>query len=410
MNALIFAQLIGIRQSKKLFLPFLAAPLLLLFCSYHAAGSWMRPEYVLAVFAILNALLSSEITHCLTIDEIKDGLFDLILLSPLSNGKLLLGKLCIPFSLGAAVSFGSLLLNNLLSFWFPFVPWQFDPATSVLLLFSSAAGCLTELIILMVLRRKNTNLHFFVITGGMLFSLGMYALLQISVYWFVFSAGLMLLFLTLLALRCLKQKSRITFSKKRIRFQSLYTHAPATPLGGMVRNNLSVFRLHRHSLLHLAIAVLSPVVIAFFLRQTPDAACEAFLTIAMASIAASVNIYLIYYAFLSENRSGIHDILQAAGYSCAFRILEKTITAGALSSVLSAFSFWAIACIHGYVGGSIVLLTMLNCFLSAMMTSVFFSGVHTFKSETAAKTIISLLSVLLQIGGLFLAAAPAVRC
>lgn len=402
MKALIFAQLIGIRQSKKLFFTFAVAPLLLLFCSYHATNSWMSPEYILAMFAILNAMLSGEIMHWLTIDEIKDGLFDIILLSPLSKGEILLGKLCVPFLGGITFSFGSLVINNILSKWFPFARWQFTIGTSLLLLFSCIAACLVEFIVLMVLRRKNTNIHFFVIAIGMLFSLWMYYLLEKSLYWFIFLSISITFFLALLAVQCVNQKSRMMPAKNRVFIQMLYSSPPATPLGGMVRNNLSVLRLHRYSLLHLCIAMLCPIVIAFFCSKIPKFPSEAVITTVMASIAASVNIYLVYYALLYENRQGIWSILQAAGYTARFRLWEKTLSAGVLSSLLSMVSFFGITIMRGEGNIKIAVLTVVNCFLSAIFASACFYKVNTFKTEIIAKIIISISSILLQIGMLFL--------
>ncbi len=402
MKALIFAQLIGIRQSKKLFFTFAVAPLLLLFCSYHATDSWMGPKYVLAMFAVLNAMLSSEIMHWLTIDEIKDGLFDIILLSPLSKEEILLGKLCIPSLGGVAFSFGSLVLNNILTMWFPFARWQFTIGTSLLLLFSCIASCLVEFIVLMVLRRKNTNIHFFVIAIGMLFSLWMYYLLENSFHWFLFLTISTTFLLALLALQCVNQKSQMIRAKNEILLQRLYSKSPTTPLGGMVRNNLSVLRLHRYSFLHLCTAMLSPIVIAFFCNRTPEIPSEAAITAGMASIAATVNIYLVYYALLYENRQGIWNILRVAGCTARFRFLEKTLSAGVLSSLLSVVSFCGIAIIHGEVHVKIAVLTVMNCFLSAIFTSACFCKVNTFKTQNIAKIIISISSILLQIGMLFL--------
>ncbi len=402
MKALIFAQLAGIRQSKKLFLTFVSAPLLLLFCSYHATNSWMSPEYVLAMFAILNAMLSSEIMHWLTIDEIKDGLFDIILLSPLTKGEILLGKLCIPFIGGLAFSFGPLVINNVLSKWFPFVPWQFTIGTSMLLLFSCIAACLVEFIVLMILRRKNTNIHFFVIAIGMLFSLWMYYLLKNSLYWFAFLTISIPLFLILLAIQCLKEKSQIMSSKNRVFFQALYSKPPTTPLGGMIRNNLSVLRLYRYSVLHLCLATISPIVIAFFCSRTPEVPSEILIAIVMTSITASVNTYLVYYALLYENRQGIGSVLRVVGYTDRFRFLEKTLSAGTLSSLLSVVSFCGIAIVQGKLHGTIAVLTVVNCFLSAICASVCLLKVNTFKSENIAKVMISVISILLQIGMLFL--------
>lgn len=409
MKALIFAQLLGIRQSKKLFFTFAVAPVLLLFCSYHAGDSWMGPKYVLAMFAILNAMLSGEIMHCLTIDEIKDGLFDIILLSPLSKGEILLGKLCVPFLGGAVFSFGSLVMNNVLSKWIPLVPWEFTVGTSLLLLFSCIAACLVEFIILMVLRRKNTNIHFFVIAGGMLFSLWMYHLLEHSLWLFVALGVSITFLLALLAVWCASQKSQIILAKSRVFFPTLYAKTPTTPLGGMVRNNLSVLRLHRYSFLHLCAAALSPIVIAFFSSGIPENLREAVLAAVMASVAATVNIYLVYYALLYENRSGIWDVLQVAGCSAGFRIVEKSLSAGSLSALLSVVSFCGITIIQGKVNIKIAVLTVMNCFLSAVCTSVCFYRVRTFHTEHFAKIIISMSSILLQIGMLFLAAIIGVR-
>ena len=404
MKALIFAQLTGIRQSKKLLFTFVVAPLLLLFCSYHATNSWMGSEYVLAMFAILNAMLSSEIMHWLTIDEIKDGLFDIILLSPLSRGEILLGKLCIPFIVGNAFSFGSLIINNVLSKWFPFVPWHFTIGTSILLVFSCVAACLVEFIVLMILRRKNTNIHFFVIAIGMLFSLWMYYLLVLekTLNWFAFLIISIPLLLTLLSIQCLKKKSQIMLAKNSHFIQRLYSKSPTTPLGGMARNNLSVLRLYKHSILHLCLATLSPIVVTFFCAQAPEIPTEPLIAIAMASITASVNTYLVYYALLYENRQEIGNVLRVAGYTVGFRFLEKLLSAGGLSSLLSVVSFCGIAIIQGKLNVIITVLTVVNCFLSAICSSICLFRVHTFKSENIVKVMISIISILLQMGMLFL--------
>ena len=96
MQVFIRTQLLGIRKSKRLMGTLLFAPLLLLFCSYNASNSWIPAEYLMALFAGLISMLSGEILHWLTVDEIKDGIFDIILISPVSRLRILFGKLFVP--------------------------------------------------------------------------------------------------------------------------------------------------------------------------------------------------------------------------------------------------------------------------------------------------------------------------
>ncbi len=82
MNSLICAQIKQINHSKILLVELMISPLVLLFFSYNCNNSWLlSPSCMVLMGAALIATLSSEILHIVTVDEMKNGTFDIILIS-----------------------------------------------------------------------------------------------------------------------------------------------------------------------------------------------------------------------------------------------------------------------------------------------------------------------------------------
>lgn len=91
----------------------------------------------------------------------------------------------------------------------------------------------------------------------------------------------------------------------------------------MVRKNISIFRLYKHSLLQLVIAMCVPVLvgcIAFFVEY---AKLKPIMILAFAAIPSVVNIYLIFYSSLYENRSKVTEILSINGIGVFIELPKK---------------------------------------------------------------------------------------
>lgn len=216
-------QLYGIVKSKRLLCTLLTAPAFMLFCSYYADTAIFPVQYVLMLFAGLISMLSSEVLHWLTIDEIKNGIFDVLLISPLSHSRLLIYKLFVPTITGACLAFLSLVINNILAKYYSFAVWEFTLVTSLLLLFGAVFFGLLEFITLLIMRKSNTNLHFFLLAIGACVMMGLFYLIQIKAFHIYALISIFLLSVGFtVAHILLKKKHQVLFSKSSYAFLRLY--------------------------------------------------------------------------------------------------------------------------------------------------------------------------------------------
>ncbi|MCH5278630.1 MAG: hypothetical protein J1E60_02455 [Christensenellaceae bacterium] len=389
-------QLYGIAKSKRLICTLLFAPALLLFCSYNAEAAIFPVQYVLVLFAGLISMLSSEILHWLTIDEIKDGIFDVLLISPQSRLQLLMNKLFVPVVIGAGLAFLSLVTNNILAKYFRFAVWNFTFTTSLLLIFGAIFFGLLEFITLLVMRKNNMNIHFFLLAFGVCVMLGLFYLIQIKALLLLVLISLFLLIFSLAAaLILLKRKHQVIFSKRRYTFARLYGDNKLSISGALIRKNISVLRLYKYSWLQIVIAVSIPVLIGSIEFFSAYSQLKPIMIIAFAAAPSVVNIYLIFYSSLYENRSRVADVLRINGVGIIRRITEKALSAWIVSCVLCAICFIATSLFCAL--SPITLLGTLGANLvSALICSMCSCRISSFKGEYIYKTLISIMVVALQ--------------
>ena len=393
---IIKTQLISIIRSKKLVCTLLFAPVLFLFCSFNAGNANFPVSYVLILFAGLNAMLSSEVLHWLTIDEIKDGIFDIMLISPLSRLRLLIYKLIVPITIGVSITFLTLLLNNLIAEYFHFAVWIFSTSTTVLLLFSACFFALLEFMTLLMTRKRNTNLHFFLLAIGACTAMGLFYLIEINAY-YVFTAIVtaLLAFGVYILLMMLKSKQRIISSKHSYVFSNLYSGQNLSPLRALLGKNLSVLRLHRFSILQLVTAVFVPVLAACFAFLQPNLLINVFVVLSFSAIPCVANIYLVFYSSLRENREKANATLRIIGLSPVGSIAEKAVTAWIVSSALCIVGYIATTVFHPLSIWTLFLMIGLN-FVSALICGILSFKVNSFKGENIYKALISVIVLALQ--------------
>ena len=101
------------------------------------------------------------------------------------------------------------------------------------------------------------------------------------------------------------------------------------------------------------------------------------------------------YSTLLENKSKMNEILQIQGISAVKRVSEKAISAGIISSVLCATSI--LSGISLYMCHLAILLpTIMNCFISAILSGFYSCKVNSLKAENIHKAVISMLSIVMQ--------------
>lgn len=395
MTFFIRTQLYGIGRCKRLLGTLLFAPALLLFCSYYAINSWIDTQLVLAMFAALVAMLSSEILHWLTVDEIKDGLFDIILISPVSRFKILLNKTVVPIVCSLCLTLVSLLLNNFLSSYDRFVGWNFSFATCSFLFFASIFSALLEFISLLVIRRNNTNIHFLLLSGGIFLMLWVYDLISknlILFYTVIISFTVLAVSLSLILLRL---RYRVSVKRNGYCLRHLFGDNKISVFGAFFRKNLSTIRCGKVVLIQFIIAAFSPILMVVIANAGNFIHLNAIVILLFSAIPSVTNIHIVFYSSLFENRNKINEILQIRDVTAVKRIIEKAVSAGVISSVLCAVSFLVIAlfCTHGAL---FLPLSVANCFVSAIICGIYSHKIHSFKAENIHKAVISLISVAFQ--------------
>lgn len=91
----------------------------------------------------------------------------------------------------------------------------------------------------------------------------------------------------------------------------------------------------------------------------------------------------------------MNEILQIQGISAVKRVSEKAISAGIISSVLCATSI--LSGISLYMCHLTILLpTIMNCFISAIRSGFYSRKVNSLKAENIHKAVISMLSIVMQ--------------
>lgn len=384
-------QLIGIIRSKKLVCTLLFAPVIFLFCSFNAENANFPASYVLILFAGLITMLSSEILHWLTIDEIKDGIFDIMLISPLPKWRLLISKLFVPAATGAGMAFFTLFLNNLITRYFHFAVWQFSMWTTVLLLFSACFFAVLEFITLLITRKRNTSLHFFLLALGACATMGLFYLIELHAYYVFIAIITVLLASGVYALfRLLKSNQRIISDKQRYVFPNLYSAANLSPLRALFGKNLSVLRLYRFSALQLVTATLAPVLVACLAFLQPNLPFDIFLIFSFAAIPCVSNIYLVFYSFLYENRSKANDMLRIIGVTPIGSIAEKAVAAWIVSCALCVGCCMATSLFRPLSIRALFLM-LAGSFVSSLICGILSFKVNSFKGENIYKALISVI-------------------
>lgn len=395
MRYFVRTQLYGIGNSKRLLGTLLFAPALLLFCSYYASNSWIPTQLVLAMFAALVSMLSSEILHWLMIDEIKDGLFDIILISPASRLGVLLGKLFVPIVGSSALTFVSLLVNNCLSQYSHFVCWEFSLASCLFLLFAAIFSALLEFISLLLTRRSNTNIHFVLLAGSVFLMLWVYDIIsKRPTLFYIIIISLLVLTLSL-SLFLLRMRYQLSLRRSGYCLPRLYGDSKITLFGALLRKNISTVRYGRYTLLQFFIAIILPILAGTLANFQEYLPVNAVVLLSLSIIPSITNIYIVFYSFLFENRNKVSEILQVQNISVQKRVFEKIACATIISCALSTVSFFVI---KAFCTCSIYLFlfTMINCFVSAVISGLYSNRIHSFKAENIHKSVISLLSVALQ--------------
>ena len=385
-------QLYGIGKSKRLLGTLLFAPALLLFCSFHAESSWMPARLVLAMFASLTAMLSSEILHWLMIDEIKDGLFDIILISPVSRFRILMGKLTVQVAGGILFAVSALLINNCMAMYGHFTVWTFSISSCSFLAFAAIFSALLEFISLLVARKNNTNVHFLLLGGSIFLLLWVYCLIEISLVLF-YAVTVLLLFISVISsLHLLKMRYQVTAGGSGYCFTYLFGNRKIGLFGAFFRKNISTIRYGKYTWLQFLIALLPPILLIAAGNIQSKIPINQVLLLMFSPISTVTNIYFVFYSALYENRNQVSEILQIRGISNIERVMEKAVSAGIISSVLCTVSFLA-ACVFAPCDFILLPVTMIHAFLSAILSSVYSSKIHSFKGENIHKVVISLLTI-----------------
>lgn len=395
MRFFIRTQLYGIRKSKRLLGTLLFSPALLLFCSYYAPNSQIPTQLVLAMFAALLSILSSEILHWLMIDEIKDGLFDIILISPASRLGVLFGKLFVPIVGSSTLTIASLLVNNYLSQFSHFVHWDFSLASCSFLLFAAIFSALLEFVSLLIIRRRNTNIHFVLLAGSIFLMLLVYDLISKSLMLFYIIIISLLLLAISLTLFLLRMRYQVSMNRNDYCFPYLIGDGKITIFGALFRKNISTFRYSKYALLQLLISTISPILVGALANLQNFFPVNAVVILSLSVIPSVTNIYIVFYSSLFENRNKVSEVLQVQNYTVLKRIFEKATSATIISCALSTVSFFVI---NAFCACSIYLLlfTIINCFVSAVISSLYSHRIHSFKAENIHKSVISLISIALQ--------------
>lgn len=395
MNTIIYTQLLGIWKSKRLLVTILFAPAFLLFCSYYAINSWLPVELVLAMFAALVSMLSSEILHWLTIDEIKDGLFDIILVSPFPRFIMLLSKVIFPIVCGTTLSVVSLIINNFLFSYGHFSYWNFSFASFVFLFFVATFSALLEFISLLIIRKRDMNIHFFLLSGSIFLMIWVYNLISKNLVLFYFAIIFLVILSIFSALFLMSRRYQIIMKGSEYFFSTLYGDNKISMFGAFFRKNFSIIRCRKAIFIQSVIAVMSPMLLGEFEHTQDLPYIDLIVALLLAAIPSVINIYIVFYSTLSENRNKVNEILQIQNVTATKRGLEKAASAGIISSVLCILSFLLSMFFYEY-DLYIIVLTIINCFISAIICSFYSRRISSFRLENIHKTVISLISILFQ--------------
>ena len=402
MRYIVRSQVHCIPGSRRLLYTLLAAPALLLLLSYYTYRSWLPAQYVLTILAALGSTLSSEILHYLTIDEIKDGIFDIILISPISRIRLIVSKLLVPVGIALGITFSFLLLNNLLSARWAFIPWQFSVSSFLLPVFGAVFSALLELLCLLLLRRANTNIHFFILTGCVALMTGLFWLVCEN-HTFLYAAVSLLLLAAAFwwVYTLLKKRYMVLSGSRHYPLENLFGEGRVSLPGALIRKNLSVIRCHKHFAAKMLFPVFLPLLAGIIARLQGTAVSGLLLMLLFAGIIINADIYLVYYSALYENRNKMDEILSLCHVGSFQRILEKAVSAGVIGSLFCTLIFGLLALVDLF-NPVLLLITICSCFLSALLCSAFACRIRSFKAENMQKIIISVLCIGLQVLGVLI--------
>ena len=398
MRYLIFSQLRLIRGNYRLLLSLLVCPVYLVGVTYFADSSWLTIEQLSAFLPAVIALLSGEVLYWITIDEIHCGTFEIILLSRRTAIEIIAIKAAVPTLIGFGFSLGSVVLNNALAPALSGRMLSCSPSLALFLLFVSALSCLLELISLLLARKQNINLHFYILIAVLLSSVLVFELisaqsmfLSVAIYLCILAVA------TIYSTYIIHLRHKVIQKKRRWQyFPNLFPPKKIGVFGALCRKDFSSIRGIKHLIGQLLICTLLPIAVAYGLTDYGHD-LNWIVGLSMAIIPSVCCISIVYPACLNDNMSNISVLLNIRRISMIQSALSKTIVAGSLASLCACVSMLPLL-LFNMVDGIIELsiCTFLTNYLSAAISYMCCKKTNSSKSEHITKSALSLICIVIQ--------------
>ena len=397
LKSLIYAQAKQIGKSKFLVIELFFSPLLFLFISYNRNNSLTFSSQVVISFGILLlATLGSEILNLITVDEIKDGIFDIILISTTNKVKILFGKIVIPVLGVLSIICISILLNNALTLKYHFEIIKLDLNMMYLILMTTLFSCFLEFISLLYLRRRDKAIHAYVIWLGMIFSAIFLFLSYKKMYILFYVFSLFIIISEMVVILILLTRKYQLVKTRRLYFSSIFDDYDKWGISLFIRKNISALRLGNKAIGKLFIATILPVLGAILCKNNETISNEFVFLLSVTSVQVFFVTYFILFTNICENRNNIKEILLVAQKGRYHGVIEKSISSGFILTLICLVNYIIINILLYKINIGCILYTTLNNFLSAIVCSICFRNVNQYRYVEQLKIFISVLCIAMQ--------------
>ena len=403
MNSLIYAQIKQINHSKFLLVELMISPLVLLFFSYNCNNSWLlSPSCMVLMGAALIATLSSEILHIVTVDEMKNGTFDIILISQIKPIEIIVGKIVLSVTTTTLIAFVSIIINNILSFNYKFHMINIRCEVIILVLTVALFCGLAELISLLLCRRQNKVVHSYILVAGILFALVFIYLMDRELHTILAVLNVMVFLFEILIILCLLGKKYQVFKSERMLFASIFNKGNNIQLEIFIKKNILALRLQNNALLKIIIVILLPIIGAILCYYNKNISGESVFALSVASMQTFFVVCLILNTYICENSNNIGEVLQVAGKKSGYRIFEKCLTVTFVTSIVALCDYICINVFLVNISIACILYTILNNFIISLICANCCKNVRQYKYVEQFKLVISVICIFFQSLGLII--------
>lgn len=331
------------RRSRKMLLFALICTLYPTIINIIATRPLIPIQYLIIPASILTACFGGELVYFFTINEIKQRIFDVFLISKIGRLQLLLCKIAFPFLYSFLLALLSIVINNIVAMLLPhygFVSGLLSFETIALFISGATISSLIQFGAIMIIGELNDHLHTFTLFMSFLLLISIYAanlILAVSAFFVIITAIIVVLILLNYSLINLYRQK--TLFREHNNQKSIFPDRNISDISALLRKEIILSGSNFSTIIRLIISSAFPILINLFTINNIEL-LQALSRITLYFV-CNFGILNILFPVITTEQIGKHtDVFRVAGISKFKLYLSKcilpffTMSAGLISSFL----------------------------------------------------------------------------